>query len=158
MPSPGRVQLNLSVEPEIKEILRNYCDKSNLSFAQAITEYAIACKEAGKLIFTGEENSTITSTGIDLDSYVTKEQLDEAIASVNSSSTNAIPGKALEEKLMRAIAKKLETTESSLNQKLESAIASLREELQPILESEREMQKLAGDDEFIRAIATEVKK
>ena len=158
MPSPGRVQLNLSVEPEIKEILRNYCDKSNLSFAQAITEYAVACEKAGKLIFTGEENSNITSTGIDLDSYATKEQLNEAIASVNSSSTNAIPDKTLEQKIGTAIASEAEMIESSLDQKINTAIANLREELQPILESEKQMQQLAGDDEFIIAIAEKVKK
>ena len=158
MPSPGRVQLNLSVEPEIKEILRNYCDQSNLSFAQAITEYALACKSADKLIFTGEENSTINSTGIDLDNYVTKEQLDEALSRSTNPSTNAIPGKVLEESITEAIALSTETIESTLDEKLEKAIASVKEELQPTLAAEKAIRELSANDEFIRAIAEKVKK
>lgn len=52
MPSPGRVQLNLSIEPEIKQSLQKHCEATGLSFAQAITEYVQACDRQGGLIRT----------------------------------------------------------------------------------------------------------
>ncbi len=83
MPSPGRVQLNLSVEPEIKESLRKHCEAAGVSFAQAITEYVKACDREGRLIIGNIPNAI---PSIDPDSLVTFERLPSALDSYFSQS------------------------------------------------------------------------
>ena len=110
MPSPNRVQLNLSLDSEIKEKLREYCDASDLSFAQAITEYVLACQKEDKLIFDGESNSSSHSNGIALDNYVTKDELEQ----VKNASTNSIPDEVLAKKIDEAIADKIQSLEEKI--------------------------------------------
>ncbi|WP_036489559.1 hypothetical protein [Myxosarcina sp. GI1] len=81
MPSPDRVQLNLSVEPKIKESLRKHCDRAGVSFAQAITKYVEACDRQGKLIFHGTANAS--ALDIDQDNFVTQEQLSRRLKQFN---------------------------------------------------------------------------
>lgn len=50
MPSPGKVQLNLSVDPDIRDSLKTLCDQSNVSLAQAITDFVKASASVGKLL------------------------------------------------------------------------------------------------------------
>ncbi len=92
MPSPGRVQLNLSVEPEIKESLRKHCEAAGVSFAQAITEYVKACDREGRLLIGNIPNAI---PSIDLKSIVTFDQLPFALDSYFSQShderNNLIP-------------------------------------------------------------------
>lgn len=110
MPSPNRVQLNLSLDLEIKEKLREYCDVSDLSFAQAITEYVLACQKEDKLIFDGNSNSTSYSTSIALDNYVTKEELEQ----VKNTSTTAIPDEVLSKKIDDRLSDKLKETNEAI--------------------------------------------
>ena len=170
MPSPNRVQLNLSLDSEIKEKLREYCDASDLSFAQAITEYVLACQKEDKLIFTGESDSIDYSTGIALDNYVTKEDLQSALSEVKDTSTNPIPDIAIEQKINKAIsaschsviADKIQNSEYELSEYLDNrmntAIASLREELQPLINNATQIQQLSEDDTSLEAVAKDVKK
>lgn len=96
MPSIGRVQLNLSVEPEIKESLKRHCDKAGLSFAQAITEFVKACDRAGELIVSPTPNDDVVLDKI--------KELEDKIST--NTSNSAIPDldSKIEEKVSQAIA------------------------------------------------------
>ncbi len=107
MPSTGRVQLNLSVEPEIKESLRKHCEAAGLSFAQAITEYVKACDREGRLLISNIPNAI---PNIDPDSVVTFDKLPSALDSYFSQSDN----------------------ELATQDYVQQAIANLREELKVI--------------------------
>ena len=61
MPSIGRVQLNLSVEPEIKESLGKHCEAAGVSLAQAISEYVKACDREGHLIIQPIPNPSLVT-------------------------------------------------------------------------------------------------
>ncbi len=74
MPSIGRVQLNLSVEPEIKESLRKHCEAAGVSFATTITEYVKACDREGQLII-----NPIPKPSIDIEELLTRKQLNEIL-------------------------------------------------------------------------------
>ena len=99
MPSIGRVQLNLSVEPEIKESLRKHCDAAGVSFATAITEYVKACDREGQLIL-----NPIPNPSIDIEGLITREQLSEILAENNSFNTIPSPNLVTKEELQEAIA------------------------------------------------------
>ena len=128
MPSPGRVQLNLSVEPEIKESLRKHCEAAGVSFAQAITEYVKACDLEGRLLIGNIPNAI---PNIDLDSIVTFDRLPSALDSYFSQSHderhNLIPSNI--------------ATQDYVQQ----AINNLREELEVITPDVEE--KSSGDQE-----------
>ena len=124
MPSIGRVQLNLSVEPEIKESLRKHCEAAGVSFAQAISEYVKACDHEGHLIISPITNP-IPNSSIELDEFITREQLNEILT--NEYSTNTIP-----------------STNLVTKKELATEISKLREELLEKLEiAEKQYDKLA---------------
>lgn len=95
MPSPGRVQLNLSVEPEIKEAFKDLCERENISLAAAIQDFMKRCIDSGNLPtsdspstqlaipFTDREIKTLKTLAVSS----VKEELEEigdAISSLES--------------------------------------------------------------------------
>ena len=132
MPSPGRVQLNLSIEPEIKQSLQKHCEATGLSFAQAITEYVQACDRQGGLIRTIPD----TIPDVDLDRFVTKEQLDEALS---SNSTEAIPSPSYEE------------IDDKIGRGISEAIAKIEDKIQPLLEAQNTLEQLERELEKLEA-------
>ena len=98
MPSIGRVQLNLSVEPEIKESLRKHCQAAGVSFATAITEYVKACDREGQLII-----NPIPKPSIDVEGLITREQLNEILEARHSVSTKPSPNLVTKKELKETI-------------------------------------------------------
>lgn len=52
MPRGDKVQLNLSVDDDVRESLRAFCDKYDVSLAQAITNFVRECEAQKELIGT----------------------------------------------------------------------------------------------------------
>ncbi len=135
MPSIGRVQLNLSVEPEIKESLRKHCEAAGVSFATAITEYVKACNREGQLLV-----NPIPQPSIDIEDLITREQLNEILAERNSIKPIPSPNLATKSELEAAIAKlreelleKLVIAEKQYNQ-LAKITKRHNKSLEPIFE------------------------
>ena len=135
MPSVGRVQLNLSVEPEIKESLRKHCEAAGVSFATAITEYVKACNREGQLLV-----NPIPQSSIDIEELITREQLNEVLEGRNSIITKPSPNLATKEELKGAIAllreellEKLEVAEKQY-EKLVTITKIDKKSLEPIFE------------------------
>lgn len=115
MPSVGRVQLNLSVEPEVRESLKRHCNKAGLSFAQAITEFVKACDRAGELIVSATPSDELVLDKI--------KELEDKIST--NTSHSAIPD-----------------LDSQIDEKIQTAIAALKLELSPILDAQVELENL----------------
>ena len=158
MPSTGRVQLNLSVEPEIKESLRKHCEAAGVSFAQAITEYVKACDLQGELIIGAIARS---SPNLHLDNFVTQEQLNDlleqftstnALDSPSINTDNLVNKDELEDKLkllkseLNSNCNSSSPIPSDIDEQINSAIAKLesglRTELQPILDAHKKTKEL----------------
>ena len=135
MPSIGRVQLNLSVEPEIKESLRKHCEAAGVSFAIAITEYVKACNSEGQLII-----NPIPMPSIDVEGLITREQLNEILEGRHSVIPIPSPNLVTKEELKEAIAllreellEKLEVAEKQYEQLV--TISKIdKKSLEPIFE------------------------
>ncbi len=52
MPSPGYVQLNISVPEKIKDELKRLCNDAGVSLSQAIQDFTNACVAENRLITT----------------------------------------------------------------------------------------------------------
>ena len=158
MPSIGRVQLNLSVEPEIKESLRKHCEAAGVSFATAITEYIKACNREGKLII-----NPIPS--IDIEKLITREQLNEILEILeerNSIRNKPNPNLVTKEELKFAIAnlreellEKLEVAEKQY-ENLVTITKIDKKSLAPIFEpnenESEDTKKPSNDSSFIKKV------
>ena len=49
MPSPGRIQLNISVEPALKKGFKALCERENVSVASTIQAFLSRCIDADAL-------------------------------------------------------------------------------------------------------------
>ncbi len=157
MPSIGRVQLNLSVEPEIKESLRKHCEAAGVSFATAITEYVKACDREGQLLV-----NPIPNTSIDIEELLTRKQLNEIFESRVLVSSIPSPNLVTKKELKGAIAKlreelleKMEVAEKQYEQ-LVTITKIDKKSLEPIFEpSENELEgtkKPSKDSSLIKEI------
>ena len=49
MPSPGRIQLNISVDPTLKQGFKTLCERENVSVASTIQAFLSRCIDADSL-------------------------------------------------------------------------------------------------------------
>ncbi len=158
MPSIGRVQLNLSVEPEIKESLRKHCEAAGVSFATAITEYVKACDREGQLLV-----NPIPNTSIDIEELLTRKQLNEIFESRVLVSSIPSPNLVTKKELKGAIAKlreelleKLEVAEKQYEQ-LVTITKIDKKSLSPIFEPNENELEATKKPSKVSSLIKEVK-
>lgn len=90
------------------------------------------------------------------------KRIEESVIKKLDNNLDSKLNKAISASCHSVIADKIQSSECELSEyldnKMNTAIALLKEEISPILESQQEIEKLSQDNEFINAIATEVKK
>ena len=86
MPSSGRVQLNLSVEPQTREDLKNLCDKEGVSLAQAIANFVEASMKVGHLL--GSEDASASPN------VITEDKVKEMLKALQNELEQKIEAKS----------------------------------------------------------------
>ena len=139
-------QVDESIDKRISENLVNYLDNKVDKHLDSKLDSRID-KTVDKYL-DSKLNKAIANISVPSalpDNVPTKEDIDKAITQCRFT-----------------IAEKIQNSEGELSEyldnKMNTAIALLKEEIKPILESQQEIEKLSQNNDFINAIATEVKK
>lgn len=162
--------LTIRIEEEKRLAFNNWCEARDYSYSKFLYKVIEGCL-SGRIdesIFSGEPvDNDLAVCLSDRMKHIEQLVTDSSINLKVDDSVDEYLANNLDKRIEESVTKKLDSNldekiDKHLDDKLDEAIAdkikNLEDKIEPLLAAEQDASKLANDEKFINAVATEVKK